>query len=249
MYRYLIVFYLIIFTLAISSRILENFADQTTFLFVIYKILNGATYGFIVGALINNGMHLWEYFKSDFYGDRSYLTHTLPLAPRTLYLSKILTAFITIFTSLTVFILAILILFSGPALTEFFNYLTTQLNHSNLLIFLITAALLIYLEFVTIIISGITGIIIGYRANNAKLLLSIIAGLIIYGIVNAITVPGILLCGIFNPEIIQIFTDQASFNLNTALQIFLSGIISYSLIIVAQYFISTNLLNRGVNVD
>ena len=38
--------------------------------------------------ILNNLMRLWARFKNNFYGDESYLTHTLPINKKTLYLSK-----------------------------------------------------------------------------------------------------------------------------------------------------------------
>ena len=47
--------------------------------------------------LINNLMRTWVRFRHNLYGDESYLTHTLPVERKTIYLSKFITSIILVF--------------------------------------------------------------------------------------------------------------------------------------------------------
>lgn len=58
----------------------------------------------IVNILINCFMRNWARFVKNIYKDESYLTHTLPVSKNKIYLSKVLTAIITLLTSFIVII-------------------------------------------------------------------------------------------------------------------------------------------------
>ena len=69
---------------------------------ILGEICKGAAISMMVSILINSLMRLWVRFKSNFYGDESYLTHTLPVSKSNLYLSKTLTSIIILFLSILV---------------------------------------------------------------------------------------------------------------------------------------------------
>ena len=65
---------------------------------IVGKVCSGVTISMIFNIIINNIMRLWARFGSNLYKDESYLTHTLPIDKKTLYLSKTLTSIIAILT-------------------------------------------------------------------------------------------------------------------------------------------------------
>ena len=97
--KILVIFYLLAVFFAVLTRIF--FSIENSFIFdIIAKICSGTTIAMIVNILINNVIKLWVRFKYNLYGDESYLTHTLPIEKKTLYLSKIITSLITLLLSL-----------------------------------------------------------------------------------------------------------------------------------------------------
>ena len=50
---------------------------------IVAQICSGTTIGMMVSIIINNIMRLWVRLKNNFYGDESYLPHTLPVEKRT----------------------------------------------------------------------------------------------------------------------------------------------------------------------
>lgn len=100
-YKILVVFYTLAIFFAILTRIFLNI-ENSFIMEIIGKICSGTTIAMIVNILINNLLRIWVRFRSNFYGDESYLTHTLPVKKETLYLSKFLTFIITLFTSFLV---------------------------------------------------------------------------------------------------------------------------------------------------
>ena len=86
----LIVFYLLSIFFSLLTRIFLNI-DNSFICNVIGQICNGTMIAMMFNIIINNMIRLWVRFKQNFYGDESYLTHTLPIPKKTLYLSKFIT--------------------------------------------------------------------------------------------------------------------------------------------------------------
>ena len=107
-YRVLIVFYALSLFFAVLTRVFLSI-ENSFIMNIIGKICSGTTIAMIFNILINNLMRLWVRFKQNFYGDESYLTHTLPIDKKTLYLSKTLASIITLFSSLLVIVLSLFV--------------------------------------------------------------------------------------------------------------------------------------------
>ncbi len=181
----------------------------------------------------------------DFYGDRSYLTHTLPIPEYRLLLSKFLTILITTLTTIIIGVASLLFAHANP---EFFEFAHQLLNSngivSTIFKYILPLLILIYLEFIFVIQCGIIGIIIGHRFNNRKILLSLITGFTIYIIANIFIMTSMLLASIFN----SIFTNNEL--RPETLTIFLyGGIIIYGIYNIAIYADSLKLLQQGIDVE
>ncbi len=249
-YKPLIVFYILAFFFAIITRVIESF-DQTLILVIIDKICSGITIAMLVNILINCFMRNWARFVKNIYDDESYLTHTLPVTKNKIFLSKMLTAIITLLTSAIVIIscLAIVCLNenSWRLLKDSLESSSIFLNCSisSLLIVLIVT---IFFEFLLIIMVGTLGIIIGHRSNNLKIVRSIIIGYGIYMAFSAITLLIIYIGGLLNSDIMSVFNNMIVSS--TAIKsIMILGICIYAIYICIVYFIGNKLLNKGVNVD
>ena len=132
---------------------------------ILGQICSGVTISMFINILINNLMRLWIRFKSNFYGDEAYLTHTLPLEKKLLYLSKIFTAIISIFTSMLVIGLTLFIAYYSKENIEILkNVLLPVANAygSTIIKILLAFLFIFFLEFVNMLQVGYTGIILGY---------------------------------------------------------------------------------------
>ena len=69
----------------------------------------------MVSSLINCLMRLWARFIRNVYKDESYLTHTLPVEKKTIYASKVITALISIFTTVVVAVACLFICYYSEA--------------------------------------------------------------------------------------------------------------------------------------
>ena len=107
-FKFLIIFYSLGLFFALFTRIFLSI-DNSLACYVIGKICSGTTISMIFSIFINNLMRLWVRFKTHFYSDEAYLTHTLPISKTVHYLSKIVTAVISVFTSVSVIGLSLFI--------------------------------------------------------------------------------------------------------------------------------------------
>ena len=250
-YKVLVIFYILSLFFAILTRLFLSIEDSFI-LNIIGKILSGVTISMIFNILINNLMRLWVRFKNNFYGDESYLTHTLPVSKKTLYLSKFLTSFITLFTSILVIGLTLFIAYySKENITLVKNILLPVLNiyNSSIIKILLAFLFIFFLEFLSALQSGYTGIILGFKMNNAKTPFSVLYGFITYMISQVFALFMIFITGLFNKNIMDLFYTNEIINVDTIKVIIYLTIVIYSIITLIWYFINTNLFQKGVNVD
>ena len=249
-YKPLIVFYVLALFFAIITRVIESF-EQSLILVIIDKICSGITIALIINILINCFMRNWARFIKNVYKDESYLTHTLPVTKSKIYLSKILTAIIILFTSFVVIIACIAIVVLNE---NSWSLLKTSLEDSAILLncsissLIITLVIIVFLEFLLLIMSGIVGIIIGQKSNNSKIVKSIIIGFGIYMIFSIMSLVILYVVGLLNSDIMSIFND-IEVKASVIRSIMMMWVFVYTIYICIVYFVGNKLLNKGVNVD
>ena len=219
-FKPLIVFYILGIFFAIITRVVESM-EQSLIVLIIDKICSGVVIAMLINILINCFMRNWVRF----------VTHTLPVSKSELYLSKVLTAVITLITSFVVIISCIAI----SSLNEnTWNFLKDTLEQSavfcNTSVFSIVIVIIItvFFEAMSILMSGIMGIIIGHKSNNLKIIKSIIVGFVIYMGMSFCALGVVYISGLLNSDIMSLFNDTQSTS---------SGMISASKIVIIFYAI------------
>ena len=249
-FKPLIVFYILTIIFAIITRIVEDL-EQTLIVLIIDKICSGIIIAMIVNIIINCFMRNWARFIKNIYKDESYLTHTLPVSKNELYLSKVLTAIITLLASFIVIVVSLAICCLNKDTWESLKITLEQSAvyfDSSVFSLVVTLIATIFFEFLFMLMSGILGIIIGHKSNNLKIIKSIISGFIIYMVLSLISLGILYISGLINPDIMSIFNDmEASSNAIKSTAII--GISVYIVYTVIVYIIGNKLLNKGVNVD
>jgi len=154
-YKVVVIFYALSFIFSIIGRGL-SFIENSLVFSVASQIVLGFATAMIVSSLINCIMRLWVRFMRNFYKDEAYLTHTLPVNKKTLYLSKVLSAIITIFTTITVMVGCLFICYYSETNIEWLKaslelaasvYDTTVIN----LLLLISVVLILQMIFVVLV--------------------------------------------------------------------------------------------------
>lgn len=251
MLKFISVFYILGIVFAILTRIFFS-VENSLMINILGQITTGATISMLISILINNTMRLWVRFKNTLYDDESYLTHTLPVDKKNIYLSKFFSSLITLFIS---FVVAIIIMFiayySKENLELLKNLLLPLANILNidLIKLILILIFVVFLELFSIIMSGYLGIIIGHKFNNKKVLLSVVFGFMVYSITQICVLLIILIYGLFNNDILSMFTSSNINDISLLLKLCYLSILSYLVLIIVNMFISIKVLKKGVNVD
>ena len=206
-FKFLIIFYSLALFFGLLTRIFLGIKNSLV-MNIIGEVCSGAAISMMFSILINNLMRLWVRFKENLYGDESYLTHTLPISKKTLYLSKTLTAIITVFTSIVVIALTLFIAYySKENLTTIKNILLPIVNiyDSTIINILLVILFVFFLEFFNLLQSGFTGIILGHKKDNLKVGYSVFFGFVTYMLIQIFALFIIFITALFNKDLMNLF--------------------------------------------
>lgn len=250
-YKVLIIFYGLSLFFAILTRIFFNI-ENSFIMDIIAKICSGTTIAMIFNILINNLMRLWVRFKYNFYGDESYLTHTLPIDKKTLYLSKTLASILTLLSSAFVIGLSLFIAYYSKENIEIVKNLLLPLAtvyDSTVITIVFSFIFIFFLEIMNMLQSGYVGIVLGHRKNNNKMMFSILFGFGIYLLTQIFTLIVVFGVALFNNDLMNLFYTMESLNVDTIKLCIYLSIIIYSFNIIVLYFVNSKLFCKGVNVE
>lgn len=249
-YKLLAVFYVLAVFFSVVTRIVESF-EQTLIVVIIDKICVGIVISMLVNIMINCFMRNWVRFVKNVYKDESYLTHTLPVSKNEVYLSKVLTAMITLLTSFIVIIICLAICILNDTTWITIKQLLEQsavFFDSSVFSVVAIAVITVFFQFLFMILSGIFGIIAGHRSNNLKILWSGIIAMGLYMALSAVSVAVLYVAGLINSDIMSLFNSIqiSSVAMKSAMTV---GIATYAVFISLIGFAGSKLFNKGVNVD
>ncbi len=235
-----------------SGQVFGSDPDAPVIIQFLHTVFYNAIIAMLIGLVLNSIIRIWGRFKYNMYGDESYLTHTLPVSRKTLWLSKFLSLLLTILGVIAGIGISFWILSFVPTGRN----LIGSLGFTEQAPFNYTIALLVglYVEMVFITLCGITGLILGHRASNHRGLRSIIFGFIIYGF-SAILLLGFLaLWSKLDPSITALFNTTASNHYELHSMDFITKILfgidlAYTAMIAILALINYRLLKSGVDVD
>ena len=250
-YKVVIVFYGLSLFFAMLTRIFLNI-DNSFIINIIGKVCSGVTISMIFNILINNLMRLWSRFKSNFYSDESYLTHTLPIDKKTLYLSKTLSSIITLFISFLVIVISLFIAYySKENITLIKNLLLplAQVYDSTVVTIVLAFIFICFLEIMNMLQSGYVGFVLGHKRNNNKTFLSIVFGFITYILTQIFTILIVFLVALFNKDLMNLFYTVDTLSVDTIKICIYLAIFTYTLNIIILYIFNSKLFSKGVNID
>ena len=250
-FKVLIIFYILSIFFGILTRLFLS-AKNSFLMNIIGQICSGVTISMFFNIIINNLMRLWVRFKNNFYGDESYLTHTLPVNKTTHYLSKTLTTIISLFVSTLVIIVTIFIAYYSKDFTLIIKQLLmpiTAIYGTNVIVILLVLALMLFLEFLNVLECGFTGIILGHKMNNNKTAFSCLYGFLTFMGTQFIVLLVIFGIALFNKDIMNLIFTNEIINIESIKNLTFVPFVLYSLLIIILYIINLKLFNKGVNVD
>ena len=250
-YKLIVVFYILAFIFSIIGRAFSEIENSLVFN-IVSQIAFGFAISMMVSSLINSLMRLWVRFVRNVYKDESYLTHTLPVNKKAIFDSKVISGVICIFTTVIIAILCLFICYYSEANMEILKNVlelaSTTYNTTvfNLLLLFITA---LFLEIVFVLLVGYVGVILGHKSNKNKMARSIVIGVVLYFIFQAITLGLIVVYGLFNSDVMNLVNTIDIINVEAIKSVMYVGIGIYVIYIVFLYCLGQKNLNKGVNVE
>ena len=197
-------------------------------------------------------MRLWARFIKNCYKDESYLTHTIPVKKKTIYASKVISAFISIITTVIIILICLAICYYSEANIEMLKsilelaattYQTTVVN------ILLLVSLILTMQMIWIVLIGYVGIILGHKSNTNKMLKSIVIGFGCYMVTQIVTLVIICILGIFNANIMNLINTTEMISID-AIKFLLYGAIGiYGVYLIFYYLLGRKAFEKGVNVE
>lgn len=250
-YKVVVVFYILAFIFSIIGRGLSNIENS-----VVFSVTTQITFGFAISmmasSLVNCLMRLWVRFMRNLYKDESYLTHTLPIEKKTIYLSKVISSIVCIFTTTIVIIACLFICFYSETNIQAFKgilELTASTYNTTVLNLLLLSFTVVFLEIIFIVLIGYVGIILGHKSNKNKMVRTIVIGFGLYLITQVITLSLIYILGLFNSSIMNLINTSDIINVEAIKWVMICGVGVYVIYIIFYYILGKKVFEKGVNVE
>lgn len=250
LYKTIGIFYLLslVFSLIVRGLSLLDktfVVNSLTFMFKISAI------GMIVATVIITVARLWTRFIKNVYKDESYLTHTLPVTKKDIYLSKVLSVVITSITTVLVTIICLLICYHSKESCDFIKQSLGLVENTvdfEFVKMLVIMSFVLVLELIIVTLNGYTGIILGFKSNRDKMLKTLIYGFISYLVTMVITLLIIYISSLINNNVMMLIKDNVG-DIGTIKTLLSIIAIMYTFFIFIFYFFGKNKLEEGINID
>ena len=218
-----------------------------------FKILgiffDSVFYSLAVNTILQPFLRGFLNFSKSFYGDESYLTHTLPVTKNQLINSKYITTLIEIILGFSTLVISILIMFGSPAMFDILKLLLSTLISDNFSVGLVITLFIIlvvveFLMFISIIYYSIT---IAYKSKEKRILRTFLTTAALA--FASLTVLAIIMIIVLLINGVNLSSPTLILSNTAFLSIITTGIIVYSAITTLFYFLTKKEFNKGVNVD
>ena len=219
---------------------------------VLGQISQGIMISMLFNIVINNVIRMWVGFKTHFFGDESYLTHTLPVEKHTHYLSKILATIVSLFVSFLVVCLVLGIAYYSKENLQMIKALLSPLAEvydSTIVGILASLMLMLFLEFLNVLQCGFTGIILGYRKSTAKIGYSVLFGLVAFWLSQMIVLCVFFGVALFNADYMNLFVTTEAMSVEDIKGMIGVGVACYAFVSLLFCFVNIRLFKQGVDVD
>lgn len=250
-YKVVVVFYILSIFFSVLGRLLSNIENSVIFS-AITQFTFGCAVAMMVNCLINCLMRLWVRFVRNLYKDESYLTHTIPVEKKTIFLSKVLAAGICVFTTAVVIIVSLFICYYSKENLQVLKSmleLAASTYDTTVIRLLLLMAIVFFLEVMFMILIGYVGIILGHKSNKNKMIKTILIGLGLYMLTQVITLAIVFICGLFNQNVMNLINTTDIINMEAIKLVMKCGIGIYVVYIAFYYWLGKKAFQKGVNVE
>ncbi len=249
LYKSLLPIYLIGILLSIFSKVLSILADK----WVAFSIVNGFVFAFyIMSIFVIPAFCLFiivtQYYKS-IAKDEGYLTHTLPVKKTSIVNSKIISAVITLITTLLVVAIGLFIRIGnmnviGKAFKELYSILVESFGIE----FIIILCALSFIGLISYINDIFTAIGLGQMHNNNKGVMAFVYTIAIYYVNQIITAIFLVVPTFFSDR------WQGYLEMDLPPKTFINGYLLFALaleiiLMVIYYIINVKVLKNKLNLE
>ena len=124
-----------------------------------------------------------------------------------------------------------------------------EIYDSTILGIIASFVFILFLEFINILQCGFTGIILGYRKNNAKIGFSVLFGAVAFFVSQVIIIAVLFGIAIFNKDFMNLFVTNNVMEIQTIKIMIYVSISCYTLVSLLICYINIRLFKKGVDVD
>lgn len=247
--RWMWILFLSLIVLAGITRGFKELGENIMFFKILTIFFESVFYTLCVNVILQPFLRNFLNFTKSFYGDESYLTHTLPATKNQLITSKFLTALIEIVLGFTSLVVSLLIMFYTPTMFDKLEMMISLIISGKfslgwvILLFIV----LVIVEFLMFIALIYFSIVIAYREKEKRVLKTFLITALMSFI--AITILSIFMIGVLAINGVKISSATLILSSSAFMSVLITGIVVYSAIIVLFYFLTKREFGKGVNVD
>ena len=234
--------------ISILCVLIAHLESDTDLLMSFYNPLLLTCFFFASGYVYKNS----DNFKQFIYKNESQLTHTLPVTKNDIYDSKFIQSLIFFGIGFCVILLGLFIAYyskeNWEVVKSFVMSLTTGLNINGTLL-IIGLLFIVFLEIFNAIQCGFLGMILGYKQNNSKLLLSVCFGFIAYIVSQSLVLLMMFIVALFDEGLMQIFKNTIVMEPSTLKLLVIVTMVIYIVLIFIMNIVSKKVFSKGVDIE
>lgn len=247
--RWMWILFVATIVIAGVSRGCKVLGENMMFFKILGIFLDSVFYALAVNVVLQPFLRNFMNFSKSFYGDESYLTHTLPVTKKQLVDSKVLTALIEIVLGFLTLVASLLIMYATPTMLDTLKLIlsTAIIGEFSLVGTLTLFIVLVVIEFLMFMSIIFFSMVLAYRAREKKglktFLLTAAFALAASTVLSSVLVVILLINGV------DLTTTTMLLSSNLMLAVVISGIVVYSLVTILFYLLTRREFSKGVNVD
>jgi len=242
---------LFVSTIAVAgiTRGCKEIGESVAFFKILGIFFDSVFYSLAVNLILQPFLRSFLNFTKSFYGDPSYLTHTLPVTKNQLLNSKFLTALIEMVLGFLTLVVSLLIMFGSPTMFDTLKLLLSMIVTGEFSIFVVLTLfiVLVVVEFYMFISIIFLSIVIAYRSKEKRVLKSFlyVAGFAF----SFLAVLAVAMVIVLLLNDVSLSSSTLVLSSGVFMSVLITGIVVYSLAILLCYFLTKKEFNKGVNVD
>ena len=247
--RWMWIIFVSAIAVALLTRGFKELGENIVFFKVLGIFFDSVFYALAVNVILQPFIRNFFNFTKSFYGDESYLTHTLPVTKKQLVISKFLTAFIELLLGFASLLISLLIMFYSPTMfTTLKLLLSTMISGEfSLFVVLMLFVILVVVEFFMFITLIYFSIVIAYRSKEKRVLKTFLITALLAFV--SITILSVVMMIVLAINGIQLTSVTVVLPASALISVLITGILMYSGIIVLFYFLTQKEFSKGVDVD